>query len=420
MIYVSKVLNQKIWDVWGNQIGRCKDILTLSGDIPFNKVIAIEMADEKGDLTIIPIDQISSLFPSITLKISHEQVKPFPVKGNALRLNQQVLDHQIVDVEGKRVVRVNDIQIAHSKDGFLVTGVDVSNLGLLRRLGWERLAIKIASLFNIRLNREVIFWEDVAYVEEKEPLRLNKSREKISKLPPADIAMIIRDLDRSTGQSILEEMNNEVLADTLEESPVKTQLEVISRLEIEKAVDVLEEMDPDEAADLLSSMPTETSNEFLELMEEQEAQDIRSLLDFPPDSAGGIMTTDYAWIYGGLTAGQAIEFLRSSEDAQEVDEMYYIHVIDQEDELIGVIVLRDLVMAHPDEPIEKLMDDDPITVTPFVPQNDVAYLIAKYDLLSIPVIDENTEKMLGIVTLDDAIDTILPTAYKKRLPRFFE
>ena len=101
------------------------------------------------------------------------------------------------------------------------------------------MAIKIASLFNIRLNREVIFWEDVAYVEEKEPLRLNKSREKISKLPPADIAMIIRDLDRSTGQSILEEMNNEVRADTLEESPVKTQLEVISRLEIEKAVDVL-------------------------------------------------------------------------------------------------------------------------------------------------------------------------------------
>jgi Mg2+ transporter MgtE len=249
---------------------------------------------------------------------------------------------------------------------------------------------------------------------------LNKSQEKISKLPPADIAMIIRDLDRATSQSILEEMNNEVLADTLEESPVKTQLDIISRLEIGKAVDVLEEMDPDEAADLLSEMPAETSNEFLELMEEQEAQDIRSLLDYPPDSAGGIMTTDYAWIYASSTAGQAIEFLRSSEDAQEVDDMYYIYVIDEEDELIGVIVLRDLVMAHPEEPIEKLMDDDPITVTPLAHQNEVAYLIAKYNLLSIPVIDENSKKMLGIVTLDDAIDTILPTAYKKRLPRFFD
>lgn len=419
MIYVSNILNKRVWDVWGKDIGRCREVLSVSAEKPFTQVVAIELINEKSTATYISIDQVSSLYPSITLKIPETNIQPYQMVGNELRLKKQILDHQIVDIEGRRVVRVNDVQIAYSKEGYLVTGVDVSNLGLLRRLGLEKPAESIASLIKKPFKKEVIAWKDVAHIEEEEPLRLNKSREKISKLPPADIAMIISDLDRSTSQSILEEMNNEVLADTLEESPVKTQLDVISRLEIGKAVDVLEEMDPDEAADLLSSMPEKTSNELLELMEENEAQDIRSLLDYPPDSAGGIMTTDYAWINGGIAAGDAIDFLRSSEDAQEVEEMYYIYVLDKESRLIGVIFLRDLVMAHPEVIVDQLMEQDPIKVTPFIPQNEVAYLIAKYNLLAIPVIDESNNTMLGIVTLDDAIDTILPTAYKKRLPRFF-
>jgi len=181
----------------------------------------------------------------------------------------------------------------------------------------------------------------------------------------------------------------------------------------------LEEMEPDEVADLLADLPAEESRTLLALMEEDEAEDVRSLLDYPPDSAGGIMTTDFGWIPEGLTAIQAMDYLRQSEDAQDVEDMYYIYVLDQYEILLGVIYLRDLVMAEPDMNVDNLMNPDPVKVIPSDSQDEVAYLIAKYDLLSIPVVESDTGRMLGIVTLDDAIDTVLPTAYKKRLPRFF-
>jgi len=419
MIYISSIIDKQVYDVWGNEVGRCIDIIASNTENSFPHVAAINVKNSSGDSVLVPSSQVSSLFPGITLKIPSEEISSYHPKGSELFLKQQVLDHQIVDVEGRRVVRVNDIQLAYSKEGYVVSGVDVGNLGLLRRLGLEKFAINLAAFLKRPFSKGVIAWNDVAYVEEKDPLRLNKSKEKISKLPPADIAMILSDLDRSTGQTLLEEMDNETLADALEESPTKTQIEVLTKMDAERAADVLEEMDPDEAADLLADMPEETSSELLDLMEEQEAEDIRALLEYAPDTAGGIMTTDFAWIYEGLTVSEAMDFLRSSEDAQEVDDMYYIYVLDKSDHLVGVIYLRDLVMALPEIKVDELMDDDPITVSPLTPQNEVAYLIAKYDLLSIPVVEESSETMLGIVTLDDALDTVLPTAYKKRLPRFF-
>jgi len=265
----------------------------------------------------------------------------------------------------------------------------------------------------------VISWKDVAYVEEKDPLRLKTSQEKISKLPPADIASILNDLDRPTGQSLLQKMGDEILADTLEESPARFQIDALSRMGSERAADILEEMDPDEAADLIASLPHEKSTVLLDLMEKDEADDIRTLLDYPSDSAGGIMTTEFAWIPRGLTVDKAMAFLRSSEDAQEVEDMYYIYVLDEKECLVGMIYLRDLIMAAPTIEVESLMDKDPISVLPYSSQEETAYLVAKYNLLSIPVVDNKTGVMQGIVTLDDALDAVLPTAYKKRLPRFF-
>jgi len=419
VIYISSVIDKQIYDIWGNEVGRCTDLLAGHTDNGFPPVVAIALKRKSDNEILIPASQISSLFPGITLKNPAVNIPSYTPKGNEIYLRSQILDHQIVDVEGRRVVRVNDIQLAFSKEGYVVSGVDVGNLGLLRRLGLEKPARLLARRLNKPISPRVIAWNDVAYMEEKDPLRLNKSKEKISKLPPADIAMILSDLDRGSSQTLLEKLDNETLADALEESSTQKQIDVLTKLDVERAADVLEEMEPDEAADLLADMPQETSRELLKLMEKDEAEDIRTLLGYPPDSAGGIMTTDFAWIYEGMTVSEAIDFLRSSEDAQEVEDMYYIHVLDKEERLAGVIYLRDLVMAAPNAKVDDLMDDDPITVTPDTPQQEVAYLIAKYNLLSIPVVDEETEAMLGIVTLDDAIDTVLPTAYKKRLPRFF-
>lgn len=419
MIYISEIIGKDVWDAYGTRIGPCVDVLAGMSTKMFPPIVALQVKQSDGLLFLITAGQIGTLYPGIALNVPKTQIDGYKEKGDELFLSKQIMDHQIVDVEGRRVVRANDVQLAFTKNEYVLTGVDVGNLGLLRRLGLENIFLKIAGVFGKTPETSVIAWNDVVHIEEKNPLRLVKSKEMIGKLPPADIAAILEDLDRVSGQSLMEYMDNEVLADTLEESPMKTQIEILSSMDSERAADILEEMEPDEAADLLADMPAEASHNLLELMEEEEAEDIRSLLDHPPDSAGGIMTTDFGWIPEDLSVIQAMEYLRKSEEAQDVEDMYYIYVVDENQALKGVIYLRDLVMAEPEMKVDDLMNKELVSVLPNVSQDDVAYLIAKYDLLSIPVIEEGTDKMLGIVTLDDAIDTVLPTAYKKRLPRFF-
>jgi len=248
--------------------------------------------------------------------------------------------------------------------------------------------------------------------------RLRISRDRISQLPPADIAAILNDLDRQTSQALITSLDDATLADALEEVPSDLQVAVMAQLEPERAADILEEMGPDEAADLLADLPAETGEQLLELMEADEAREVRSLLEYPETSAGGIMTTEFACVPAGLRAGEALEYLRGSDQARDDEAMYYVYVIDQERRLCGVISLRDLVMAPPDSELNDWIERNPIAVKAHTPQEQVAYLVAKYDLLAVPVIDQN-RTLLGIVTVDDAIDTVLPTAWKKRIPRFF-
>ncbi len=422
MLYVSQIQNRRVWDAWGQAVGQCVDILVGAVDRPFPpvKALLVRMDEPKGVEHYISATCISTLFPSITLNVPKEKCNIYSPAGDELRLVDRVLDRQIVDTEGRRVVRVNDLQIARVGDQYCLTGVDVGGRGLLRRLGLEGPA---QALFRLIAGRSwkttVIPWEDVAPLHQEDPLRLRVSHDRIVQLPPADVAAILNDLDQYTGTALMETFSNETLADALEESPTEVQVSVLSHLEPERAADVLEEMDPDEAADLLADLPQQTSEQLLALMEDEEAAEVRSLLAYPENSAGGIMTTEFAHAPMGLRAGELLEYLRNSDDAQEDEGMYYIYLVDEEHRLRGVISLRDLVMAPPEADVTPWVNEEPVTVTPLTPQEDVAYLVAKYDLLAVPVVEPETGVLLGIVTVDDAVDTVLPTAWKKRLPRFF-
>ena len=419
MLYLSQVQGRKVWDAWSRPVGKCADILVGNLEQPFPPIVALMLKDHGAPAHLISAEQISELFPSIVLKVPKENIRPYTPSGNELPLGERVLDRQIVDTEGRRVVRVNDLQIARVEDRFCLAGVDVGGRGLLRRLGVERPVSAIARRLHRRLPESVIPWEDVAPLQHEDPLRLRISRDKISQLPPADIAAILNDLDRRTGHALLAQLDDETLADALEESPPKVQVAALSQLTPERAADILEEMGPDEAADLLADLPAETSARLLELMQDEDAGDVQALLGYPEDSAGGIMTTEFAWVPTGLRAAEALEYLRGSPDAQDDEVMPYVYILDVERHLRGVVSLRDLVMAPPDQPLAEQSDESPLTVGPLTSQEDVAYLMAKYDLLAVPVVHAETTAMLGIVAVDDAIDTVLPTAWKKRLPRLY-
>ena len=184
----------------------------------------------------------------------------------------------------------------------------------------------------------------------------------------------------------------------------------------EKVADVLEEMSPDEAADLLAELPAERTEDLLELMEDQEAKEVRLLLSYPEDSAGGIMTTDYAALKPGLTAAQAIEALRDLDP--DAESLFYIYVTDEKNRLMGVFSLSDLILAQPGTLVSSFMHEKVVTANVLTKQETLAQLIAKYNLLAIPVVDSEN-RLLGMVTADDALDKIIPTAWKKKLPRFY-
>jgi len=419
MIYFSQLINQNVWDGFGSIVGKLEDILIDGTEKKMPPIVALSIKKNPLDIEFIPAYQIASLWPSITLKVGADRINPYTPSGHELYLLDRVLDQQIVDTEGKRLVRVNDLQIARARDQFVLTGVDVSGTGLLRRLGLEKIGRTVGKVINKTPEPVVIPWRFVASIEHDDPLRLSVAQNKIVKMPPADIAAIVDELDRHTTSALLAGFNNETLADTLEESSPGLQMTILSNMTAERAADILEEMGPDEAADLLADLPDGTSKALLGLMEKEEALDLQTLLKFPEDTAGGIMTTEFAHVPDNITVQEAIGYLRQSKDAREDEVMYYVHIIDNQGRLKGIVTLRDLVMADPQSKLQQWEEPDIIYVEPLTPQEDVAYMIAKYDLLSIPVVDPDSEEMLGIVTVDDAIDVILPTAWKKRLPRLF-
>ena len=215
---------------------------------------------------------------------------------------------------------------------------------------------------------------------------------------------------------MLASLGDDAVADAIEEMEPETQVEVLEDLEPGRAADILEEMSPDDAADLVADLSETTRDEIFALMETDEKAEVQELLGYPEDSAGGIMTTEFVAVPAHLTAAETIDMLRQLEPNAET--IYYVYVTDDDGRLVGVLSLRDLIVAGPETQIGDVMIKEPVAVGVLADQDEVAEVVAHYNLLAVPVIDEDG-RLAGIVTVDDALDTVLPTAWKRRLPRLF-
>jgi Mg2+ transporter MgtE len=274
------------------------------------------------------------------------------------------------------------------------------------------MAERVAWLAGRRLPRGIIPWHLVERLETTgAPVRLTVPHGKLALLHPADIADIVEEMTADERVAVFQQLDLETAAETMAEVEPEMQAAIVSDLPEERAADILEEMDPDEAADLLQDLPEERREELVELMEKEEAQDVEELLTFPEDSAGGIMTSDFVALPGGLSAAQAIDELRTRKPDPELT--YYLYVIDGEGKLEGVLSLRDLVVAAPETKVTEIMDPHVLKVGPETPKEEVAALIAKYDLLALPVVSARG-KLMGTVTIDDVVELMLPRGWKKR------
>ncbi len=417
MAFISELIGRPVTDVDGTRIGVLKDLIARSyKEFSHPVVDAIIVHGEMGDQAIPYSDLAALLSAAIPLKRPMAEIAAYEFREDDIRLVEDVLDKQILDTDGARVVRVNDIELVRVNGNVIVSNVDIGVLGILRRLGLEKMGRWIAQRLKLDLTAGTISWQFVEPLTHDQSMRLKVPAEKLAELHPSDIAEIISDLNRAEHSDLLHKLDIKQLADTLEEVEPDFQANLIEHFTDEKVADVLEEMSPDEAADLLSELPPERSNDLLKLMDKEEAEEVQELLRYEEDTAGGLMTTEYVSVSPNMTAAQAIDHLRKvGEDAELV---YYVYVTDNQEHLIGVFSLSDLIVAKPETPITDFMHKRVVSVDLGTKQDEIAQIIAKYNLIAVPVVDAEN-KMHGIVTSDDALDKILPTAWKKRLPHFF-
>jgi len=480
---LTALLDKPIRDPNGDEVARLHDLVvriqTPDGDSikpadvypPVTGLVA-RLKGPRGSRDVyIPWEKVKSLGTrGAVLTTPAVNLQRFARREGEIVLRGGLFDRQVVDVEGRRVVRINDLDLNERNGVWRLMAVDVSASALLRRLGAGRLGDRVAAMLGREAGAKapMIDWSMIIPVSEggeseDGQVRLRVPRERMQVLHPVDLAKLLEQLTPQQGADLLEGIDDERAADTLEELEDERQAQILRAMDPERAADVLEEMEPDEATDALQGVSLEEMTDLLGRMDPEEAAEVQELLGYPEDSAGGIMTTDYISVPEWTTAGEVIAALRERNKEAAADEadplpeaMAEIYVIaedrpprrpivtrkgvqkvrsgalraplaattagtvslEAEGRLLGHVDLRDLLLADPEARISEIMRPAECVAHALDNERDVAHLIADKDLVALPVVDEEG-KMLGIVTVDDAIDVILPTAWKKRIPRMF-
>jgi CBS domain-containing protein/sporulation protein YlmC with PRC-barrel domain len=416
MLFLSQIIGRPVRDPADEPLGTVADLLVAIGD-QYPPVTGLVMLTDRRKI-FLPWPSVERLDASgARLRVRTIDIGKFQQRPDEILLKGDLLDKQIVDIEGRKVIRVNDVRLDEIDGAYRVVAVDVGAAGILRRLGIEGPWRTIARNLRLPVPERYIDWEDVDPLESTiAGVRLRVPHAKLAQLHPSDLAAIIDQLAPRDRAGVLAALDDESVAEAMEEMEPDTQVDVLEDLAPERAADILEEMSPDDAADLVADLDQDTRDEILSHMEQDDVEEVRQLLGYPEDSAGGIMTTEYIAVDERLTAAQAIDRLRELEPDAET--IYYIYVTDDDGRLVGVLSLRDLIVAAPGVTIGSVMIREPVAVGVLAGQEEVAEVVAHYNLLAVPVVDDE-ERLMGIVTVDDAIDTVIPTAWKKRLPRVF-
>lgn len=325
--------------------------------------------------------------------------------NNGLLLVENILDKQIVDLNGRKLVRVNDVRLATVPAGTFAIAVDIGIEGLLRRIGISQPIKRLLSFFKINFPAKFILWDDVQAIDFSNlNIKLSKSYSKLHTLHPSDIADILEDLGKKSSTSVFSALDEEKAADVLEELETYAQKHIIASLPVNKMADVLEKMPADEVADILDEIEDEKAEMLLKEMDTESSQEVRELLEYPDNSVGSLMTTDIISFKPGITVDEVIRELRFKKP--EPSELYNLFVTEENDELIGTFNLRDLIVSQPETSVSQIMKSEPVMLYDDQKVDDIAETISKYNLLAIPVVDR--ENLLqGMVVVDDVVEDLI-------------
>lgn len=402
--YFSQLLGKSVYNSTGQRTARILDMaVRWNGTYP--EVLGIKY--EKRSKSLIPIQYVSECSPQgIRLVPGYAPEKNVTLADTDIFISKWLLDKQIVDLKGSKLVRVNDVRLfwleQQDSHRLVVSAVDIGIRGLMRRLGLE---------FLVKNRKEnLLGWQYMKPLEHwNSHLQIMKEKPQLKELHPADIADLLEDMSYKQRSGFIQSLDDQQAIEALSEMDLEAQVEVIQHMDEERASDILEDMPPDEAADILGELPVEKSEDLLKRMEDEDAAEVRELMQYEEGTAGALMTTEYISFASTITAEQAIDQLR--QQAPSAETIYYLYVIDDTEHLLGVLSLRELIIAQPRTLLKEIMHTKVVTIADQDDEQRVAEVINKYGLLAVPVTDVNSV-MLGIITVDDVLDILMPEPSK--------
>jgi magnesium transporter len=408
-LYATELMGARAYDVQGNFVGKVREFFIEPAQAP-NRLSHFLLARGHYQSLLARYDQVASAEPgTIRLSVSERALQLFEPNEALLAVRKDLLDQQIIDTRGRKVVRVNDVDLAEQRVNgnveLRVTQVDVGPQGAVRRL-LQGLPSALVRKLQARLPQSAIRWEFVNLIE-SDPMRRVKLRithEKLEDLHPADLAEIMEDLSASERQGIIASLDEETAAAVLAELDERLTTQIVEKLDPEKAADILEEMAPDAAADLLADLPKETSEELLEEMPGQEAEEVRELLSFDPSTAGGMMNTEYVYVGETSTRDEVLDWIRSLE--LNLDQLDTIVLLDSKAQFAGTVSVARLMLADPEQSMKDLRSEPILEISPDADETDVFDLFDKYNLRMLTVVDDEN-RPIGTVTVDDVVSRLV-------------
>ena len=409
--YLSGIIGKEVFDADGYAIGRIKDLLintapTGQNDPSQQLVIGTRLKIHREikfysfrTFRVSKAREMLNVTCTELIELTQDEI------NNGLLLVENILDKQIVDLNGRKLVRVNDVRLVTLSTGTFAVAVDIGIEGLLRRIGISIPMKRLLSLFKINIPSEYILWDDVQAIDYSNlNIKLSKSYAKLHTLHPSDLADILEDLGKKSSPHVFSALDEEKAADVLEELETDAQIHIIESLPVNKVADVLEKMPADEVADILDEIEDEKAELLLKEMDSESSQEVRELLEYPDNTAGSLMTTDFLSFKPGLTVDEVIRELRGKKP--EPAELYSLFVTELNDELVGTIDLRDLVVAEPETKLSSIMKSEPVFLYDYQKIDDIAETISKYNLLAVPVVDNNNQ-LQGMVVVDDVVEDLI-------------
>jgi len=406
MLHATELLRAETYDSAGNFVGRVNELFLEPAD-QANRVARILLGRGKYLPLVARYDHLAFVAPGvIKLNVEEKALDYFAPNEGWLAVGKDLLDQQIIDTSGRKVVRVNDVDLADERTNgtveLRVTQVDVGLSGAARRLLQGVASPGLIRRLQQKLPTRVIRWEFVNLIE-PDPLRRVKLRitnQQLEKMHPADLADIMEDLSPTERQAMIASLDEETAAEALAELDKRLTKEIVETLDRGKAADILEEMDPDQAADVLADLPPQTSQEVLEEMPGREAREVRALLQFDEDTAGGMMNTEFVFVGDTATREEAVSWIGSRDVHLEV--LDTIFLVGDDAKFSGSVPTARLLLAAPDQRMAELKSEPLLSVPPSASEKEVVDLFDKYNLRSLAVVDDEG-RPIGAIAVDDVV-----------------